>query len=232
LYVPEALAGGAALAVEAHYLRDVLRLPLGAAVALFNGRDGEWLAEVAAYERRTARLQVTQRLRAQSAGADLWLLFAPLKKARIDWLVEKATELGVGVLWPLFTERTIATRVADARLAAIAREAAEQSGRLTLPEFRPAKPVWQALAAWPADRRLLLCDESGAGAPILEAATAQRGAALALLVGPEGGFASAELDRLRGLPFVVPVALGPLTLRAETAALAALACVQAATGYG
>lgn len=216
---------------QAHYLTNVMRLTAGDAVCLFNGRDGEWRATIAETKRKSCALAVESLLRAQSPEADLWLLFAPLKKARTDYLAEKATELGASLLWPVYTRRTVADRVNLDRLRANAIEAAEQSERLTVPELRAPAKLMEALRDWPAGRRLILCDESGAAKPLADALTdVKPGDPCALLIGPEGGFATDELDALRKLPFVTPVGLGPRVLRADTAALAALACLQALAG--
>lgn len=238
LHVAAALAAGAAVELgeaPAHYLRAVLRLGPGDAVALFNGRDGEWRAAVESLGKRGAQLRCLAETRPQRAGPDLWLLFAPLKRARIDLLVEKATELGVARLQPVITRRTVAARINRERLLAHAVEAAEQCERLTVPDLAEPLPLARCLAAWPAGRRLLVAAESGPAAPIaaaLAAAAAAPPQDWAVLVGPEGGFAPGELDDLHKLPFVSAVGLGPRILRAETAALAALACWQAVLGDG
>ncbi|HUZ73938.1 MAG TPA: 16S rRNA (uracil(1498)-N(3))-methyltransferase [Stellaceae bacterium] len=233
LYIESGLAAGTAVALapeQAHRLRTVLRLGQGDVVALFNGRDGEWRARIAALGRGTGMVMAEERLRAQADDGDLWLVFAPIKRARLDFLVEKATELGVSALVPVVTAHTMVERLNPARLHAIACEAAEQSERLTLPELRPAVPLATCLAAWPPERRLVLCDETGAAPPIGAAPAALSPGPRAVLVGPEGGFAESELDALRKLPFVCPVGLGPRVLRSETAALAGLAVVQAMGG--
>ncbi len=233
LYVESSLAAGGAVALspeQVHRLRTVLRLGPGDVVALFNGRDGEWRARINALGRSTGTVTAEERLRAQADDGDLWLVFAPIKRARLDVLVEKATELGVSALLPVITAHTAVERLNPARLHAITREAAEQSERLTLPELRPAGPLAACLAAWPPERRLILCDETGAAAPIAAALAALSPGPLAVLVGPEGGFAESELDALRKLPFVCPVGLGPRVLRSDTAALAGLAVVQAMGG--
>jgi 16S rRNA (uracil1498-N3)-methyltransferase len=160
----------------------------------------------------------------------LWLLFAPIKRAPLDWLVEKATELGVSALLPVWTVRTQAERVNLERLRAHAIEAAEQSERLSIPELRPPERIERVLAAWPPERRLIVCDETGDGEPLGEAALRLSSGPAALLVGPEGGFDQRELDALEKLSFVTRVGLGPRVLRAETAALAALAVFQAVAG--
>lgn len=234
LYLPDTLAEGGAAALDAaqsHRLRHVLRLAPGASVAGFNPRDGEFLCRVVELGRNGGALAVERRQRAPRAEADLWLIFAPVKRLRLDWLIEKGTELGVGAFVPVMTERTQPERLNRDRLAAHAIAAAEQCGRLSLPEIRAPETLPSLLARWPADRRLAVCDETGAGRPIAAAlADFPSNAPAALLVGPEGGFAHRELDALADLPFVTRVGLGPRVLRAETAALAALAAYQAIAG--
>jgi len=241
LYVAAALTPGARVDLEpgqAHYLRDVLRLKPGAALAGFNGRDGEWLARIEALGRGRGCLAIESLRRAPEPEPDIWLVFAPIKRAPIDSLVQKATELGCALLQPVMTRHTAVTRVNGARLAANVREAAEQCGRLSLPELREPREFGTLLADWPAERRLLVCAEAGPARPIGEvlvgfaADPAARDAPWAVLTGPEGGFAESELDALRKLPFVTLVGLGPRLLRADTAALAALACWQAVLGDG
>jgi 16S rRNA (uracil1498-N3)-methyltransferase len=234
LHIPERLAQGAALvlgAAAAHRLRDVLRLAPGAAIAGFNAGDGEWLCRLARLDRGRAGLVAERQLRPPEPSPDLWLLFAPIKRARLDWLVEKATELGAGALHPVATERTGPQRLNHERLAALAVAAAEQSGRLSVPEILPLTPLDRALAGWPEGRPLVLCDESGGGEPAAAAlARLPAGTPAALLVGPEGGFTERELDGLGKLPIVTRIGLGPRALRAETAALAALSVFQAIAG--
>ena len=212
----------------------MLRLGRGAAVAAFNARDGEWLCRIAEIGKRSAaRLSIEQQLRQPEPEADLWLLFAPIKRARLDWLVEKATELGASALLPVWTARTQVERLNLERLRAHAIEAAEQSERLSVPRIRTAGTRSnRLLAAWPAERRLIVCDESGAGEPIAEASrAAARCGPAALLVGPEGRLrARRSLTLSANSPFVSRVGLGPRVLRAETAALAALAVYQAIAG--
>jgi 16S rRNA (uracil1498-N3)-methyltransferase len=218
-------------AAQAHRLRNVLRLGPGAAVAAFNERDGEWLCELAESGQRGARVAVRRQLRAPEPEADLWLLFAPIKRARLDWVVEKATELGAAALLPVMTARTQPERLNRERLRALAIAATEQCERLSVPDIAIPEPLDRVVAAWPAGRRLVLCDESGAGMPIAEAlAGFPRQAPAALFVGPEGGFTDRELDALGKLPIVTRVGLGPRVLRAETAAVAALAVFQAIAG--
>jgi 16S rRNA (uracil1498-N3)-methyltransferase len=233
LYIEADLAAGArvVLAAEsAHRLRVVLRLQPGDAVALFNGRDGEWLARIETLERGAGSAVAHERLKPQPLDGGPFLVFALIKRTRLEWLVEKATELGAAALVPVTTERTIAERINRDRLNAIAREAAEQSERLASPDLRAPQPLDRLVADWPPARRLVLCDESGTAPPIAEVMATLAPGPLAVLTGPEGGFAETELDALRKLPFVFPVGLGPRVLRSETAAVAALAVVQALGG--
>jgi len=232
LYVTGDLGEGVAVTLDegpAHYLLHVLRAGPGNLVALFNGRDGEWLAEIAAAAKRGVTAICRERTAAQAGVPDLWLAFAPVKKTPADYLVQKAAELGVSCLLPVFTRRTIVTRVNRERMTANAIEAAEQSERLTVPEVREAVSFDKLLAGWPKERRLYFCDEGGDAKPLADAARGVSGPA-AILTGPEGGFDPAERGALRALPFVTPVTLGPRILRADTAALAALALWQSVAG--
>ncbi len=236
LFVGAPLGGGESIGLssgQAQYLQNVLRLKAGDPVALFNGTDGEWAGTIAELGKGRASVEVHRLRRQQVAEPDLWLLFAPIEHARIDYLAQKATELGVSVLQPVITAHTSVARVDVDRLSANAVEAAQQTGRLTIPHVRAAVPLRKVLADWPHSRRLMLCDESGSGPPVAAALAAERhagGLPWAVMVGPEGGFAASELDALAKLPFVMPVSLGPRLLRADTAAVAALACWQAALG--
>ena len=233
LYVDSPLAEGQAVGLDherAHFLRHVLRLDKGDAVAVFNGKDGEWLAEIDGFGKGWCSLTVTVQRRAQADGPDLWLLFAPIKRGRIDFVAEKATEMGVSRLWPVFTRRTDPNRVNTDRLRANAIEAAEQSERLTVPELSDPVPLDKALAGWPEGRTLYLCAEAGHVRPVAEAVRETGRGPAAFLIGPEGGFAQSELDEICKLPSVVPVGLGPRILRADTAVVAALACWQALSG--
>lgn len=224
LYVPAPLTSGGAVAIaaaQAHYLGTVMRCKPGDDVLLFNGRDGEFSGRIETLRREHADLSIGERVRTQQPEPDLWLAFALLKRDATDAVVQKATELGVAELHPLITERTNAHRVNEARLTAIATEAAEQCERLTVPLLHPLRPAATLLAVWPAERRLFAAVERSAAPPIAPA----RGAR-ALLVGPEGGFTPAELDALRTHSFVTMISLGPRILRAETAAIAGLALLQ------
>ena len=232
LYVAGDLGAGVAVALDegqGHYLLHVLRAHAGNRVLLFNGRDGEWLAEIATAGKRGVTARCLTQTESQSSVPDIWLAFAPVKKTPSDYLVQKATELGASVLLPVFTHRTIVSRINEERMAANAVEAAEQSGRLSVPEIRGATSLAKLLAAWPKERRLFFCDEGGDAKPLAEAARSVSGP-VAILTGSEGGFDPVEREMLRGLPFVTPVTLGPRILRADTAALAALAIWQSVSG--
>ncbi len=234
LFVEAGLAEGARVdlsAAQAHYLGHVMRLGPGAPVVAFNGRDGEWRTRIESLEKNRGALAAEARTRPQHPEPGPWLAFAPLKKARTDFIAEKATELGASRLWPVFTRRTASIRVNPGRLRARAVEAAEQCGRLSVPEVAEPVDLERLIAQWPAGRRLLVLDETGQGEPIAAVLAAPGAdAACGFLAGPEGGFEDAELDALDKLPFATRVGLGPRTLRAETAALAALACWQATHG--
>ena len=216
---------------QAHYLRHVMRCRPGDEVALFNGRDGEWRARIEGFGKGWCSLAALEQRRRQAAEAGPVLLFAPIKRSRIDTLVEKATELGVTALQPVSTRRTTVARVNIDRLRLIAIEAAEQSGRLTVPEVTAPLALESLLEQWPVGRRLLFLDEAGGVAPLAEAlAGAPPGQSWALLIGPEGGFDDEEREILGARDFVIAAGLGPRILRAETAALAALALWQAVLG--
>jgi 16S rRNA (uracil1498-N3)-methyltransferase len=231
LYVDQALAQGQAVAVnadQAHYLFNVMRLARGAAVSLFNGCDGEWRAEVAEAGKRGGILICTEQTAPLRLPPDLWLAFAPIKKARTDFIVEKATELGAARIIPVQTRHTNAERIRQDRLQAHALEAAEQCGATSVPEVSDLTSLDKFLTTFPTERKLLWCDEAMVGqAPAL---SGSRGEKWAILIGPEGGFSADEQQRLRALPQIHPTALGPRILRADTAAVAALTLWQAALG--
>jgi 16S rRNA (uracil1498-N3)-methyltransferase len=230
LYVTADLGPGIAVAADdgqAHYLLHVMRAKPGMRISLFNGRDGEWLAEIGAAGKRGVTLNCLKRSAPQAGVPDLWLAFAPVKKTPSDYLTQKATELGVSLLQPVMTRRTIVSRINQDRMAANAIEAAEQSGRLSVPEIRAAVSLEKLLAGWPQERRLYFCDEGGDAQPLAKASAP---GPAAILTGPEGGFDPAEREKLRALSFVMPVTLGPRILRADTAALAALAIWQSVSG--
>jgi 16S rRNA (uracil1498-N3)-methyltransferase len=235
LFVTASLGQGQRVTLDSdrtHYIKNVMRRSLGDEVGLFNGRDGEWLGHIDTYGRSSAEIALDVQRRPQKASPDVWLAFAPVKRARIDFIAEKATELGVALLWPVMTRRAEPSRVNTERLTNIAIEAAEQTERLDVPAVREAIQLDKMLAEWPRDRVLFVCAEAGEALPVAEAMTAHKGAPAGFLIGPEGGFAPAELDALRKLPFVVAIGLGPRLLRAETAAVVALACWQALAGDG
>jgi len=234
LFVRDELAPGAELLPSAealNYLLNVLRMREGAAIHVFNGRDGEFRATLFDVSRRSARLRVAERLRVQLQRADLDYCFAPLKQARLDYMAQKATEMGAGRLMPVITRRTQIRRLNAARLESNVIEAAEQCGVLAVPEVAAAIELPDFLARLPAERLLVFCDEHAAIAnPLdaLEGRTARNG--VSVLIGPEGGFDDAEREAIRRMPNVVRLSLGPRVLRADTAAVAALAIVQAAIG--
>jgi 16S rRNA (uracil1498-N3)-methyltransferase len=245
LYVAPDLAPGGQLVLDgdqAHYLTRVLRLGAGDPVRVFNGRDGEFDASIAASTKSTATLGLGDRVRDQAATPDLWLLFAPLKKDRTDFVVEKAVELGAAEIRPVITERTNADTVRVDRLQRIAVEAAEQTERLDVPPVREAEKLLTVLNQWDASRLLIFADEAGddqgrpwggeqgKAGPVLDVLRDLMDGPAAILIGPEGGFSPAERKRLRELTFVRPVGLGPRILRAETAALAALSIWQSVRG--
>jgi 16S rRNA (uracil1498-N3)-methyltransferase len=246
LFVPDPLSAGAEVAPspdQARYLTAVMRQSVGDAVLLFNGRDGEWRARLAGVSKRGCTLAVEALTRPQAVPPDLDLVVALVKRARLETIVEKAAELGARRVRLVTTRRTNADHTKVARLQAIAAEAAEQTGRLDVPEIVAPTALERLLDGWEADRRLMFCDEAGDDAeaewggdqgrarPVLAAlADAGPGAAWAVLIGPEGGFAPEERARLRGLAFVTPATLGPRILRADTAAISALTLWQAARG--
>lgn len=232
LYVDHPLAAGQPVPLsrdQANYLFSVMRLGVGDAVWLFNGRDGEWKAEVAEAGKRRGTLLPQAQTRALQMPPDLWLLFAPIKKARTDFIVEKATELGVSRIVPLRTDYTNSERLRQDRLQAHAIEAAEQCGGTVVPEVTELTTLDKVLTHWPADRHLIFCDEQTAGVSS-DMRTLNAVAPAAILIGPEGGFSQNERERLRSLAQVIPVSLGPRILRADTAAVSALTLWQAALG--
>lgn len=266
IYLDTDLRQGARLSLgkdETHYLATVMRRSAGDPVRVFNARDGEWAAEVTKASRKSATLELGECLRSPVAVPDLDLLFAPVKKSRTDFIVEKATELGVRRIRPVMTRFTQAERVRTDRFQSLAKEAAEQTERFDIPEIYDAEPLERVLDGWDETRVLIYCDEAGddpeaqwggqdgragpalevfqsllqgAGGenePLLPPPTWEgRGGGLkaAILIGPEGGFSPEERDRLRSLPFVRAIGLGPRILRADTAAVAALTLWQAALG--
>lgn len=231
LHLDAALFDGAEIALAreaANYLFNVMRLPVGAALLVFNGRDGEWRAEVADAGKRAGRLILAAQTRPAAPPPDLWLLFAPIKRARTDFIAEKACELGCRRVLPVFTRFTSSERVNTDRLRAHAVEAAEQCGLVFVPEVAGSAPLSHVLAGWDPGRTLYFCDETRQGAQPM-AAAARPGPA-AILIGPEGGFSDEEAADLRARAYVVPIALGPRILRADTAAVAAISQWQGAVG--
>ena len=229
LYVEQQLGDGVTLTLvgpQANYLSAVMRLGTGAQVKLFDDRTGEWLAEILEAGKKRVSLRILRQLREREPVPDLWLLFAPIKRGRIDWIAEKATELGIARLVPVITQRTIVDRTNSDRLLAHMIEAAEQCERTALPELAEPQKLEVLLRSWPAERALLFADEAG-GEP-MQAAVAPGPAAI--LIGPEGGFTEEERASIRALPSAVPVSLGPRILRADTAAVAAISLWMAAAG--
>jgi 16S rRNA (uracil1498-N3)-methyltransferase len=235
LFLDAPLSAGTRIPLErgqANYLLNALRLKSGASVLVFNGRDGEWRASLAEEGRNSARLVVEKQLRKQTAPADLLYLFAPLKHARLAYMVQKAVEMGASALKPVFTRRTQASRVNLERMRANVVEAAEQCGILAVPEVLPGEHFAPALGGLEPDRLLVFCDEEAPVAnPISAASEVLRlPAKIAVMVGPEGGFTDDERALALRHPWVVRLSLGPRILRADTAAVAALAIVQAVLG--
>ena len=233
LYVDAPLAAGSRVALgeeQAHYLVNVLRLSAGARLLVFNGRDGEWQAELTDTKKRSAVLGLEHQTRPQANGPDIDYLFAPLKRSRLDYMVQKAVEMGVARLRPVITRRTIAERVNLDRMRANVIEAAEQCGVLRIPDVAEPLALEKVLGAWDAGRTLIFCDEAAVTQSPLAALGAVAPGPLALLIGPEGGFDASERDMLLAKPYVRPISLGPRIMRADTAAVAALALVNARLG--
>jgi len=222
LFIDQELSAGMILTLDgaqAHYLANVMRLRAGDPARLFDDRSGEWLAEVTDSAKRSITLRLTAKLREREQVPDLWLLFAPIKKGPIDWLVEKATELGAARLQPVITQRTIVDRLNLDRLRANMIEASEQCDRTALPTLSEPVRLAALLKGWDADRMLIFADETG-GSPFLGVA---RPGPAAILIGPEGGFTPDERALIRATGGAVGASLGPRILRAETAAAAAIA---------
>ena len=233
LYVTSELKPGEPVRVsadQAHYLSAVMRREAGDTVLAFNGQDGEWMARSASVTKRSAVLEPERQTRPQPEPPDLWLLFAPIKRQRIDVVAEKAVELGVRVLQPVVTRRTVVGRVRIDRLEAHAIEAAEQCGLLSVPTLRGPLPLERVIDGWDPARKLLYCDEGGTAPPALGVLQAAPRGPWAVLIGPEGGFDEAERTYLKAHPATVAVSLGPRIMRADTAAIAALALWQAVLG--
>ena len=233
LFVTDGLTAGRQVTLpreQGHYLANVLRMTEGAELLVFNGRDGEWLARIAAVAKKAVVIEAVSQTRPQPPSPDLLYAFAPIKAGRLDYLVQKAVEMGAGVLQPVITQHTQMAKIGTERLQANALEAAEQCGILAVPPVREAVKLDRLLADWQPERRLVFCDEAAAGDNPLPALAALPRTPLGLLVGPEGGFSESERRQLHALPFVTAIPLGPRILRADTAAVAALAVIQATLG--
>jgi 16S rRNA (uracil1498-N3)-methyltransferase len=233
LYLAEPLFSGTRIVLgemQSHYLAVVLRAEAGDNVHLFNGKHGEWRAAVSQIVKGSVTLRVEDQTAAQRDVPDLHLLVAPVKRTPLDYLVQKATELGVARIQPVITRRTIVDRVNADRMRANAIGAAEQSGRLCIPEIAEPVPLQKLFGNWPSERRVMFCDEAGDALPATRALADAGNGPWAILTGPEGGFDAAEREMLRRLSFVVPVSLGPRIMRADTAALAAIALWQSTLG--
>jgi 16S rRNA (uracil1498-N3)-methyltransferase len=233
LFIPHDLAAGAELALDpgqSRYLAAVMRQAAGDELLLFNGRDGEWRAQITVVGKRAVGVRAERLERPQWVGPDLDLVIALVKRGRLETIVEKAAELGARRVRLVTTERTNADRARVERLTAIATEAAEQTGRLDVPEiFEPVK-LERLIKDWEPGRRLLFCDEAGDAKPVLEALAGASTGPWGVLIGPEGGFSASEREKLRALPFATAATLGPRILRADTAAISALTLWQAALG--
>ncbi|WP_050603976.1 16S rRNA (uracil(1498)-N(3))-methyltransferase [Ruegeria sp. 6PALISEP08] len=232
LYVEQPLGQGQSVPLtrdQAHYLFGVMRLAVKGQVALFNGQDGEWLAEVSDAGKRSGTLTCVEQTKPLQLPPDLWFLFAPIKKARTDFIVEKAAEMGAGRIMPVQTEFTNSERIRQDRLQAHAVEAAEQCGGTFVPEVADLQRLDRLLDGWPEDRQLMFCNEAEVGSALRLAAN-EKGRPWAILIGPEGGFSNKERARLSALPYAHVVSLGPRILRADTAAVAALTMWQQALG--
>ena len=233
LYVEHPLGAGQSLPLDrdqAHYLFGVMRLSAGSQVLLFNGTDGEWLADVTEAKKRAGVLTCFEQTKPLQMPPDLWLLFAPIKKARTDFIVEKAAEMGAARILPVQTEFTNSERVRQDRLQAHAVEAAEQCGGTYVPEVGELQKLGRLLDHWPEDRQLMFCDEAEVGNALELAVADKSDTPWAILIGPEGGFSPSERKRLHALPYSHVVSLGPRILRADTAAVAAMTLWQQALG--
>lgn len=216
---------------QTHYLLNVLRLNVGDEIKVFDGQSGEYLAKISEANKKNCVISIGEKLRNMESGPDLWLMFAPVKKDKTDFIIAGATELGVSKIMPVITRRTISERVKKERFEAQAVEAAEQCRRLDIPEIAQTQQLENILKNWPKNRVLYFMDESGQGENAAKAfGSASPLSAAAILVGPEGGFSEEELQQLRGLPFAKGVSLGKRILRAETAVMASLSCWQSLCG--
>ena len=233
LFLTEDLAVGDQIDLgreQSHYLSTVLRMVEGRQLLVFNGRDGEWLAEIVSAGRKSIRLILREQTRAQTPEGAILYCFAPIKQGRLDYMVQKAVEMGAGALQPVLTQHTQVSKVGIERLQSNVIEAAEQCGILSIPPVRETVKLEKFLADWDADRTLVFCDEAAVGNNPMEQLMGLKGHKLGLLIGPEGGFSDGERTLLRALPFVLTIPLGPRILRADTAAVAALTLMQATAG--
>ena len=233
LFVEGSLGDGQGIVVtkdQANYLFNVMRLKTGDNVLLFNGRDGEWQAEVVEAGKRAGKLACRVQTAPLQLPPDVWLLFAPIKKARTAFIVEKATELGAARIMPVLTDFTNMDRIQIDRLRAYAMEATEQCGGTYIPEVCEFQKLIDVLNEWPEDRRIMFCDETRKALPAAQALAKETGGKWAIVIGPEGGFSPDEIERFRGMTGVTSVTLGPRILRADTAAVAALTAWQSALG--
>jgi len=233
LFVAADLAANGRLTLgkdQSLYLAAVLRRTVGDEAVLFNGRDGAWRCRLTGDSKKAVALEMLEQIAPQTPPSDLWYGFAPLKSERLDYVIQKATEMGAGIIQPVITARTQVSRLKHEKLVANAIEAAEQCEVLSVPSIAPETSFERLLAEWPAERALIFADEGAASSSPVEALKPLRGKPLGLLIGPEGGFAEEERAKLRALPHVTPISLGPRILRADTAAVAGLAVIQAIIG--
>lgn len=233
LHVDADLAAGTQLTLgkeQSLYLAAVLRKSVDDEVVLFNGRDGAWLCRLATDSKKSVSLGLVEQIATQTPPSDLWYGFAPLKTERLDYVIQKAVEMGAGTIQPVLTRYTQVARLKHERLVANAIEAAEQCEVLSVPKVEPEVTLERLIDGWPAERTLIFADEGEASSSPVTALEALKGRPVGLLVGPEGGFSDEERAKLRALPYVVPISLGPRILRADTAAVAALAVIQAIIG--
>lgn len=235
LYIPrETITGGESVELsegQHHYLRNVMRLKAGDGLRLFNGRNGEWLGEVVEITKKKALVSLSQKIHEQESSPDVWVLASPVKKEAFDFMIEKSTELGAARFLPITCEHTVVHRVNQSRLQAVSVEAAEQSERLDIMEVADLAALKNIVNSWGSKRKLIFCLERGDAPPLMQAlAKIPADSPLAVLVGPEGGFSAEEAAFIVALDYAVPVSLGPRILKAETALVAALACVQGVRG--
>lgn len=215
---------------QSHYLANVMRRKNGDQILLFNGKDGQWQAEITQVSKKNTQVKVTKQTKQQLDEPDVWLCFAPVKNAPIYNIAQKATELGVAKLQPVITQNTITSKVNTDRIKANTIEAAEQCQRLTVPDVANPLQLEDMLDKWPNDRTLILCDESGNGTTFIKAFNDPKKGKYAILIGPEGGFTQTEFELMRKCNYVKSVSMGPRILRADTAAIAALTCYMSILG--